>query len=231
MAASYALEGPVNSAATALDWVAGRLHRHVHTADLDRLLGPWDPQAPRPLHFLPAIAGLAAPHWDEKARPRFAGEQDGADLAAHMRAAVEAIAQRCAEIALAAGAPARGARASSPRAEERRRSGPRHGRGGGRAAGRERSSAAPVRVSGGLTRCRYLLQAQADLLGRPVAVTETRDATAVGAALIAAPIAPGQDRGGREAETLLSPMASAAQAAALRRQWSRAVYRGADPSS
>ena len=240
MTASYALEGPVNAAATALDWVADRMHRRVHTADLDRLIGAWDPHAPRPLHFLPAVAGIAAPHWDEKARPRFAGRHDGADLSARLRAAVEAIAQRCAEIALAAAAaaPERRRRAARHgRQDDRRRSLPRQGhvavrqdRGRG-AAVRERSPAAPVRVSGGLTRCRYLLQAQADLLGRPVAVTETRDATAVGAALLAAPIAPGQDRGGREAETVLRPMASPARAAALRRQWSRAVYRGADPSS
>ena len=221
LTASYALEGPVNAAATALDWVAARMHRRVHTADLDRLLGPWDPRARRAIHFLPAVAGIAAPHWDEKARPRFAGNGEGSGLAERMRAAVEAIAQRCAEIALAAAAatPARGRRGATTRGERRtphaeRRTGP----------------AAPVRVSGGLTRCRYLLQAQADLLGRPVAVTESRDATAVGAALLAAPIAPGQDRGGRGAETIHHPIASAARAAALRRQWSRAVYRGADPS-
>jgi len=203
MVAAYALEGPVNAAATALDWVAARMHRRVHTADLDPLLGPWDPQARRTLHFLPAVSGLAAPHWDEKARPRFAGDLHGLGLATGMRAAVESIAQRCAEIALAAAA-----------------------------AAPARVAGEPVRVSGGLTRCRYLLQAQADLLSRPVAVPGTRDATAVGAALLAAPIAPGHDRGGRGMETILPPIASAARAAALRRQWSRAVYRSAgDPSS
>ncbi|HET8946645.1 MAG TPA: FGGY family carbohydrate kinase [Candidatus Polarisedimenticolia bacterium] len=206
MAATFALEGPVNAAAIALDWVAARMHREVHTADLDRLCGPWDPAAPRDLHFLPAISGLAAPHWDERAKPTFVGSLAAAGLAERMRAAVEAIAQRCAEIALAAGAAA-----------------PDSGRGGARA---------PVRVSGGLTRCRYLLQAQADLLGRSVAVTETRDATGVGAALLAAPIPAGRDRGGHGGETLIAPIASAAQGAVLRDDWSRAVYRGAvDPSS
>jgi len=216
MAAAYALEGPVNAAATALDWVAARLHRRVHTADLDRLLGPWDPGARRPLHFLPAVAGVAAPHWDEKARPHFAGETKGAGLAPRMRAAVEAIAQRCAEIALAAGEPRarRGRTAGRPPADR--------GRGG---------TTAPVRVSGGLTRCRYLLHAQADLIGRAVAVTETRDATGVGAALLAAPIPPGYDRGGHGGETILEPVATPSRSAALRRAWSRAVYRDGAPAS
>ena len=213
MAAAYALEGPVNAAATALDWVAARLHRRVHTADLDRLLGPWEPEAPRALHFLPAVAGVAAPHWDEKARPRFAGAAKGAGLAAMMRAAVEAIAQRGADIALAAGEPS--------------------GRLGRTAAVRGRGGVlAPVRVSGGLTRCRYLLHAQADLLGRAVAVTETRDATGVGAALLAAPIPPGHDRGGHGGETILEPVATSSRSESLRRAWSRAVYRdGAAASS
>jgi glycerol kinase len=216
MAAIFALEGPVNAAATAIDWVAARMHRSVHTADLDPLLGPWDPGARRALHFLPAVAGLAAPHWDEKAKPRFVGQVKGTGLAPRMRAAVEAIAQRCAEIALAAGeSPARARRAD--------RDG--DARSAGRARGR-RSSGAPVRVSGGLTRCRYLLQAQADLLGRAVAVTETRDATGVGAALLAAPIPPGHDRGGHGGETILEPIATPARSASLRRSWSRAVYRG-----
>jgi hypothetical protein len=65
-----------------------------------------------------------------------------------------------------------------------------------------------------------------------VAVTETRDATGVGAALLAAPIPPGHDRGGHGGETLIAPRASAERAAALRDEWSRAVYRGAvDPAS
>jgi hypothetical protein len=87
-------------------------------------------------------------------------------------------------------------------------------------------------VSGGLTRCRYLLQAQADLLARALAVTETRDATGVGAALLAAPIPPGHDRGGHGGETLIAPGISAERAASLRRSWGFAVYRGGvDPSS
>jgi glycerol kinase len=42
-----------------------------------------------------------------------------------------------------------------------------------------------LRVDGGLTRSRVLLQAQADLLGVPVLVSRTPDATALGVAALA----------------------------------------------
>src|SRR5204862_6799999 len=40
--ARYAVEGPVTSALTALDWVMRRLGLRVRTRDLDRFLGPDD---------------------------------------------------------------------------------------------------------------------------------------------------------------------------------------------
>ena len=206
--ASFALEGTVNAAATALDWVGRRLGRQIRTADLDHLLGAYDPAAPRKVHFLPAVSGLGAPRWDEHARPRFSGRLDGASERDFLRAAVEAIAQRCAEIAAAA-------EAYRPKTR---------GVLGGASAGAVRAA---VRVSGGLTRCQYLLQAQADLLQREVAVTGTRDATAVGAALLAADEGTGRAArlaAGRLVEAIVGPLSDAARAAALRRAWRRAVY-------
>jgi glycerol kinase len=208
-AASYAVEGTVNAAATALDWAGRHIHRRIRTADLDRVLGPYDPLAHRAVHFLPAVSGLGAPRWDERAQPKFVAERHarggGATALDHLRAAVESIAQRCAEIA-------RTATPSVPRTRP----------------GDTPLAQKAVRVSGGLTRCLYLMRSQADLLQRPILVTSTTDATAIGAALMAAGEAgrtmmPHPGRGGA-GDALIEPLASARRAAAMRRSWMAAVY-------
>jgi len=168
----YAVEGPVNAAATAIDWVRKRLRLALRVADLDRYLGA-ERRPARPLYFLPAVAGLGAPRWDPAARPRFAGETRGASPRELVRAVVESIAFRCAEIVRAAAAgdattPGRGAGAARRVSEAER----------GAAGG------APILAAGGLTRCRTLLQTQADLLQRPIVVRDTPDATGLGAALL-----------------------------------------------
>jgi len=165
-AASYAVEGTVNAAATALDWVQRRTRVRVPTAALDAYLdgalGPAPGAAARRLHFLPAVSGTGAPRWDPDARSRFVGEDLRTAPAVRLAAAVESIAQRCAEIV---------------RAAERGGALP--------AAGSGRTM---VRVSGGLIRCRRLVQMQADLLQRPIAVGAVPDATALGVARLAAPV-------------------------------------------
>jgi glycerol kinase len=202
--ASYAVEGTVNAAATALDWVQRRARLRVPTAALDTYLdaalGPYPGAAARRLHFLPAISGLGAPRWDPRARPRFAGAVRDAGPAARLAAAIEAIAQRCAEIVRAAEA-------------------------GGAlpAIGAERTA---VRASGGLIRCRRLVQMQADLLQRPVALGAVPDATAIGVARLAArACSPDAARVTRDGpDVLVTPRVGRRAAAALARAWTRAVY-------
>jgi len=152
----------VNAAATAIDWAIRRLRLRLRTRDLDRFLGA-DDGRPRTVHFLPAVAGLGAPRWDSTARPRFVGDARGASPRTLLRAVVESIACRCAEIIRVADQHA------AP----------------GRVPGGAASGPLPVLVAGGLTRCRTLLQAQADLLQRPIVVRESPDATCLGAALLA----------------------------------------------
>jgi glycerol kinase len=157
-------------------------------------LGP-DPGARRRrVHFLPAVSGIGAPRWDPDARPRWFGATD-APPPERMAAVVESIAQRCAEIVRAAAAIG----------------------GTRRAAG-----ATVVRVSGGLIRCRRLVQAQADLLGRPVAMSASADATALGAALLAA----GSDAPlpAARGEVEVRPRLGGRAATLLWRDWERAVY-------
>ncbi len=213
--ALFALEGTVNAAATAVDWALRRLRLRLRVADLDRFLGP-PPGGDRTVHFLPAVGGLGAPHWDPRARPAFSGDVRGAADRDLVRAAIESIAQRCAEIAL--------------------RTGPCGGAGADRPARRRRAPA--VFVSGGLAVCRTLLQAQADLLQCSVIVEAFPDATAIGAAWMSAldPAArarragrwvagrPPHPGGGRAGRLVVLPRIDPREAARRRRNWRRAVY-------
>ena len=194
--ARYALEGTVNAAGTAIDWAERRLGLRVPIASIDRFLGPGDDH-PRRVHFLPAVSGLGAPHWDSSARPGFHGDLRGATRRDLLRSVIESIACRCVEIARRAG-----------------------------------SDRGPILVSGGLTLCGTLLQAEADLIGRTLRVRESPDATAEGAALLAAGSGgelftaaarsrPGGDR-------MVRPRIGRDQAEARFRAWRRAVYSPGD---
>jgi len=193
----YAVEGPVNAAATAIDWVRKRLRLRLRIADLDRYLAG-DRGPPHRVHFLPAVAGLGAPRWDPEARPRFAGDLRRAGPRDLVRAVVESIAFRCAEIV----------RTAPP-------GGPR---------------GAPILAAGGLTRCRTLLQTQADLLQRPIVVRETPDATGLGAALLTRDPSGWWGRGDAASDRLrVLPRISRDEARARYAAWERAVY-GPEPS-
>jgi glycerol kinase len=104
--------------------------------------------------FVPALAGLGAPHWAPQARGQLAGLQLSTGRGHIARAVAEGIA---ASVALLAGA----------------------------AAGDLGGPLTSLRVDGGLTRSRVLLQAQADLLQVPVLASRTPDATALGVAALA----------------------------------------------
>lgn len=188
--AVYAAEGTVNAAGTAIEWAQERLGLRVRSEDLDGYLDGGGPGR-RDVFFLPAVAGTGAPRWDPSARPRFAGGFRDASPRDLLRAVVESIAMRCAEILRTAGGAAAGA---------------------------------PVLVSGGLARCRSLLQAQADLLQRPILVREQPEATALGAALLARRAPLGRiPRGGRPSGRLVRPRISRDEAEARYAAWERAV--------
>jgi glycerol kinase len=205
-ATRFAVEGTVNAAGVAIDWVLRRLGLHLRTTDLDRFLGR-EPEGPRSVHFLPAVGGLGAPNWDPRARPAFFGQFRGADARTLVRATIESIAQRCAEIVpLADDSGGRG------RAPSR--------------SGRTRVVRPTLLASGGLTACRTLLQAQADLLQRPILVHTTSDATALGAARMAAggPQQLFEALAGRPGGQTIHPRISGDEAVERRRAWRRAVY-------
>lgn len=69
--ADYVLEGTVNGAGAALDWLAQRQQRELEPADLACWLTE---MAPSPLLFLNGVGGLAAPYWRADFESRFIGE-------------------------------------------------------------------------------------------------------------------------------------------------------------
>jgi glycerol kinase len=150
-ATDYCLDGQVYTAGAALSWLT-RLGILSAPADLDAIAGTV-PDAGGVV-FVPALAGLGAPHWAPDARGVLTGLQLSTERGHVARAVAEGIAASVALLARAVAA----------------------------------DMAAPLtalRVDGGLTRSRLLLQAQADLLQAPVLVSRSPDATALGVAALA----------------------------------------------
>ncbi len=68
----YALEGTVNGAGAALQWLATR--SHLPLAKALRLLPQWLDDAQEPPLFLNGVGGLGAPYWRPAFRSRFIGK-------------------------------------------------------------------------------------------------------------------------------------------------------------
>jgi glycerol kinase len=101
----YALDAGDYTAAASVDWTIGLgLARNLADFDL-----PQEPSAlERGLVFVPALAGLAAPHWDRAAAGMWIGLRQDTTAADMRRAVLEGIALRSAE--LIEGLPALGKR-------------------------------------------------------------------------------------------------------------------------
>jgi glycerol kinase len=93
---AYALDGGVFSAGALLDWLSGGLGLAPDAQALAKAAGEVSDSAG--VMVLPALAGLGAPWWQPEARAVIAGLA-GSTRAGHVgRAALEAIAQRVADI-------------------------------------------------------------------------------------------------------------------------------------
>lgn len=98
--ADFAIEGGVYNAASALNWARG-LGLFADFAEINRFAKP--PAILRDLAFVPALSGLACPHWDRTASGTWLGlglDTSRADL---MQAMLEGIALRAAEVIAAMG--------------------------------------------------------------------------------------------------------------------------------
>ncbi len=150
--AVYALDGGIFVAGAAVQWLADSLNLlPTVAASATFAAQSTDPD----VTFVPALAGLAAPHWQTDVRGALFGlgrDTTPADIA---RAALEGIACRVYEVvtAMIAVAPAPPAR---------------------------------LKVDGGPSANRYLMQLLADLLDMEIHVAAAQEATAVGMANLAA---------------------------------------------
>ena len=108
------------------------------------------------VYFVPAFVGLGAPHWDAGARGTITGLTRGTGRAHIARAALEAAAYQVRDVVAAMDS-----------------------------ASRRGYSTQPLRADGGQTASEFLMQFQADILGRPVEVSAVPESSAFGAALLA----------------------------------------------
>jgi glycerol kinase len=148
---AYCLDGQVYTAGSALSWLT-EIGILPAPADLDSVAGTVPDSGG--VTFVPALAGLGAPHWAPHAKGQLAGLTISTAKGHIARAVAEGIAASVVVLAEAVAAD----------------------------LGRPLGS---LRVDGGLSRSRVLLQAQADLLQRPVLASRTPDATALGVAALA----------------------------------------------
>ncbi|MDT0683845.1 FGGY family carbohydrate kinase [Roseicyclus sp. F158] len=148
---AYALEGNITVSAQAAAYVAGLLGLPSPAALSD--LAQTVPDA-NGVSFVPALAGLGAPHWDDAARGTIGGLTLSAGPAHIARATFEAIAHQVADVFEAM----------------------------------ERDIGQPLaalKADGGASGNDWLMQLQADLLGRPVLRRDMAEIGARGAASMA----------------------------------------------
>jgi len=149
---AYALEGAVFVGGATVQWLRdglGLISNASETEALARSLNSNDG-----VYFVPALAGLGAPHWDPNARGTIVGLTRGTTRAHLARAALEAMGYQTRDVI--------------------------------DAMQRESGVSLPaLRVDGGAVANKFLMQFQADMLGVPVIVPESAEATVRGAAGLA----------------------------------------------
>jgi glycerol kinase len=87
---NYALEGSVFIGGAAIQWLRDGIELFGHVKETEKLATSLDDNDG--VYFVPALAGLGAPHWDQNARGAFFGITRGTTIAHMTRAALEAIA-------------------------------------------------------------------------------------------------------------------------------------------
>jgi glycerol kinase len=193
----YALEGSVFIGGAAVQWLRDELQLVRSAKELDELASSV-PDAGG-LFIVPAFSGLGAPHWDPYARGTAVGITRGTNRAHFCRAVLESIALQSADLIRCM----------------------------------EKDSGITLkelRVDGGASRSQPLMQFQADLLGTSVVRPTNTETTAMGAAYLAG-LAVGywesRDDISRNwsRDTLFKPNRPAAEMAALRSEWDRALQR------
>jgi glycerol kinase len=148
----WGIEGIVLSAGACIEWLRDDLGLITEAGETESLARSVD--STDGVSFVPALSGLGTPQWDFGARGGFFGITRGSTKAHLVRAVLEGIAQRGADLVDAAH------RETGETLEE-------------------------IRVDGGMSANRFLLQCLADFTGLRVAVSSEREATTRGAGLMA----------------------------------------------
>ncbi|WP_254507884.1 glycerol kinase GlpK [Anatilimnocola floriformis] len=194
---TYALEGSVFIGGAVVQWLRDGLEIIRKSSDVSQLAASVPDSGG--VFLVPAFAGLGAPHWDSDARGLMIGLTRGNTKAHIARAAVESIAFQVADLVAAMQA--------------------------------DSGLALPeMRVDGGASKDDLLMQFQADLLGVPLVRPAETETTALGAAYLAG-LAVGLWAGtdelvaAQKIDRRYEPQMPREQAAALRKQWQRAVER------
>lgn len=151
-AAQYALEGSIFTTGAAIQWLRDGLGIIADARESEQLARGLDDNGD--VWFVPALAGLGAPHWDPDARGLLIGVTRGTTRAHVVRAALESIAFQTREVVEAMDAQ------SGHVLRE-------------------------LKADGGATSNAWLMQFQSDVLGVPVIVSASPEATLWGAAYAA----------------------------------------------
>ena len=86
---TYALEGSIFNAGTAVQWLRDGIHLIDHVDEIDELVHSIDSN--EGVYMVPAFTGLGAPHWDPHARGAIVGITRDTGIAHIVRAALEAV--------------------------------------------------------------------------------------------------------------------------------------------
>ena len=190
-ATAYAIEGNITVSAQAADFTSRLLGLAGAAALSDLAQSVPDSGG---VSFVPALAGLGAPHWDDHARGTVSGLSLGSTPAHLARATFEAIAHQVADVFEAMEQDA-GHRLES------------------------------LRADGGASANGWLMQLQADLLGRPVVRSEIPEIGALGVAAMALEGIGGAVPRRAGTETRFSPRLNEMGRQSARAAWRRALDR------
>ncbi|NUM88433.1 MAG: glycerol kinase GlpK, partial [Bdellovibrionales bacterium] len=151
----YALEGSAFVAGAAVQWVRDNLGIISKSSDIEALASAASDAAMGDLVFVPALAGLGAPHWDPGARGMLHGITRGTTREHIARAVLEGIALQIHDLAEAMRKDLRGVRLKS------------------------------IKVDGGASANDFLMQTQSDVCRLPLIRPKVLDTTALGSAMMA----------------------------------------------
>jgi glycerol kinase len=146
----YALDGGIYAASSAVNF-ARQLGLFADFEEINHFEA--EPAISRGIAFVPALAGLACPHWDRTARGAWMGLSLATTRGDLAQAVLEGVAFRMGEVMAAMSLSS--------------------------------ATSAPVSIDGGMSRNPWFCQFLADVLGRPLRISDEPELTAFGCAELA----------------------------------------------